>query len=127
MLEISGSPQEVFTDFVRRWISLLAVGCLEEAASLIDEPNNYGFQWGAEDIRKALQGYAKGDMPPHVTNPEDMSGDGRPNLLELSDGSGYLFDYAVPLNGEWSDLMLQFEFLKRPGGYTVVLQNIHVL
>jgi hypothetical protein len=127
MLQISISPLDAFTDFVRRWLSLLAAGRLEEAANLIDEPNSYGLQWGAEDIQKALQDYARSDVSPYVTDPEAMPGDGRPNLLELNDGSGYLFDYAVPLNGEWSDLTLQFEFLKKPGGYVVVLQDIHVL
>jgi hypothetical protein len=127
MLPISGSPLEAFTDFVRRWLSLLAAGRIEEAASLIDEPNSYGLRWSPEDIKKALQDYSVDDVPPHVTDPEGTPGNSRPDLLELSDGSGYLFDYAVPLNGEWSDLTLQFEFLKRSGGYAVVLQDIHVL
>ena len=44
VLEISVSPLAAFTGFVRRWLSLLAAGRLEEAANLIDEPNNYGLQ-----------------------------------------------------------------------------------
>jgi hypothetical protein len=45
----------------------------------------------------------------------------------LQDGTGFQFDYDLPLNGEWSDLTAQFEFLRRSDGYAVVLHDIHVL
>ena len=48
-------------------------------------------------------------------------------LWELADQSGYRLDHDVPLNGQWSDLTAQFEFLRRPGGFAVVLHDLHVL
>jgi hypothetical protein len=47
--------------------------------------------------------------------------------VALSDGSGFSLYHAVPLNGEWSDLTAQFEFLRRPNGLAVVLHDLHVL
>ena len=49
------------------------------------------------------------------------------SLVEFADGRGYSFEYDLPLSGEWSDLTAQFEFLRRPSGYAVVLHDIHVL
>ncbi len=47
--------------------------------------------------------------------------------MPLTDGSGYRLDHDVPINGEWSDLTTQFEFLNWPNGYAMVLQDLHVL
>jgi hypothetical protein len=48
-------------------------------------------------------------------------------VVRIGDGSGYAVDHAVPLNGEWSDLTAQFEFLEEADGFAVVLHDLHVL
>jgi hypothetical protein len=47
--------------------------------------------------------------------------------IEFDDGSGYHFEYDIPLNGEWSDLTAIFRILKTPKGYVVFLNDLHVL
>lgn len=119
-------PDVTFTRFVRGWFCLLARGEFAGAASHLDEPNSYGECWDAERILGVLKDYARSDSV-LVTDPGTIAGDGRPSLVEFADGRGYSFDHVVPLGGKWSDLTAQFEFLRRPSGYAVVLHDIHVL
>jgi hypothetical protein len=119
-------PAVTFTRFARDWFCLLARGAFADAASRLDEPNSYGERWNAEQIQEALRNYAHTEAV-QVSDPDTLAGDGRPSLVEFDDGRGYSFYHAVPLRGEWSDLTAQFEFLRRPQGYAVVLHDIHVL
>ena len=119
-------PVVTFTRFTRDWFRLLARGAFTEAASRLDEPNSYGERWSAERIQSVVRDYAHSDSV-RVADPDAVAGDGRPSLVEFTDGRGYSFDHGVPLGGEWSDLTAQFEFLRRPSGYAVVLHDIHVL
>ena len=119
-------PVVTFTRFARDWFRLLARGDYAGAVARIDEPNSYGQRWDAETIQSVFRDYAR-SAAVSVADPDTIAGDGRPNLGEFTDGSGYWFDHDIPLNGGWSDLTVQFEFLRRPNGYAVVLQNIHVL
>ena len=119
-------PDVTFTRFVRGCFSLLARGEFAGAASHLDEPNSYGERWDAEKIQDVLRDYARSNSVP-VSDPDMIAGDGRASLVEFGDGRGYSFEHVVPLDGEWSDLTAQFEFLRRRGGYAVVLHDIHVL
>jgi len=62
-----------------------------------------------------------------IDAPKSIGGDGRASLVKLNDGSGYSFEYDLPLNGKWSDLTLQFEFRKRGQEFAVVLHGVHTL
>ena len=63
-----------------------------------------------------------------ITDPDEMEGDGRPNSIMFNGLTGFAFDLDLPINGEWSDLSVQFEFIgKRKGYYSVILHDIHVL
>jgi len=127
MIPASTDPPEVtFTRFVRDWFRLLAQGAFVDAASRLDEPNSYGELWNAVKIQIVLRDYARSETV-ELTDPDKIAGDGRPSLIEFADGDGYSFEHDVPLGGEWSDLTAQFEFLRRPNGYAVVLHDIHVL
>lgn len=119
-------PAVTFTRFARDWFSLLARGEFTGAVSRLDEPNSYGERWGAEKIQSTLRDYARSDSV-SVADPDTIAGDGSPSLVEFADGRGYSFEHDVPLGAEWSDLTAQFEFLRRPSGYAVVLHDIHVL
>jgi hypothetical protein len=127
MLPLSADdPIEVFTRFTRDWFRLLAHGLIAEAASRIDNPNSYGVCWNAEKIRDALLDYTCSESV-LVSDPDLLAGDGRPNLVRLNDGVGFSFEQSVPVNGKWSDLTVQFEFMRLPTGYYVTLHDIHVL
>jgi hypothetical protein len=131
-----GTSETELIAFIRRWFALLAVGARSEACAALDEPNIYGQRWGPGDIQRCVEeGFPPGCRF-RVKHPEELrftdpdaatGGDRRPEVMELTDGSGCRVDHDVPLNGEWSDLTAQFEFVKRPGGYAVVLHDLHVL
>src|SRR5262245_36767317 len=102
---IASSPDEpvvAFTRFTRDWFRLLARGAFEDAASQLDEANGYGDQWKEQQIRAAIREYAQSDAA-HVSDPDSISGDGHPSLVEFADGRGYSFEHDVPLDGKWSD------------------------
>jgi hypothetical protein len=123
-----GNHENIFRDFVRNWIRLLSMGKLEEAIKQIDAPNNYGIKWSAESIKKVLRDYVGKGVTFSITDPDEMEGDGRPNLIMFNGLQGFAFDFDLPINGEWSDLTVQFEFIKKSKGYyAVILQDIHVL
>ena len=118
-------PLVVFTRFAREWFKLLSHGAYGAAAGRLDEPNSAGKAWGGAEIREAIHACARGTSL-EVSNPDSMAGDGEPHLEELPGGNGYVFHHAVPLDGEWTEVIVQFEFLRRPEGYAVVLDDIHV-
>jgi len=119
-------PQSVFTNFARSWFRLLAHGKYGEAVLCLDAPNSYGVQWNEDQIRKTLRDYVRADSV-NVTDPDLISTKAHLGLIELKDGRGYTFEHDVPIDGCWSDLTVQFEFLRGPDGYKVVLHDIHVL
>ena len=120
----SESLVTAFTRFIHEWFRLLARGQFEQAAAALDEPTSYGERWSAESIQRALHDYSPDAA---VTDPTLLPPDQHQSLITFSDGRGYAFDCSVPLAGEWSDLTAQFEFLYRPSGFAVVLQDLHVL
>jgi len=123
-----GKHEQIFNEFVRHWIRLLSVGKFEDAVNQIDGPNSYGIEWTEASIRKVIDEYIGEGESYSITDPAEMQGDGRPNLIIFKGLTGFAFDLNLPINEEWSDLTIQFEFIrKRKGYYSVILQNIHVL
>lgn len=45
----------------------------------------------------------------------------------FDDGSGYFMDYDLRTNGEWNDLTLQIEFVKKESGYFAELNDLRTL
>lgn len=136
MIEISATrPQTSILSFVRNWVKLVADGRVGDACKQIDEPNCYGIVWTPTLINDLINSTFDTNSRfrishpdgPVVTNPFQLIEQRDLEVQELENGSGYLFDYDLPLNGEWSDLTAQFEFHKRSGGYAVVLHDLHVL
>ncbi|PAW84134.1 MAG: hypothetical protein B9S33_12405 [Pedosphaera sp. Tous-C6FEB] len=119
-------PGVTFTRFVRGWFRLLAQEAFAVAISQLDEPTSYGERWNPAKLQGVIQDYARSQSV-RVSDPATLAGDGSPSLVKFTDGRGFSFEHYVPLDGEWSDLTAQFEFLHRPGGYAVVLHDIHVL
>ena len=108
------------------WLQQLSADNWGKVIGMLDDPNSYGVKWGEAEIRNSINAYSR-SKPWAVSDPKSLDISGHTSFGEFNDGSGYWFDYDIPLNGEWSDLTAQFEFKKRGNGYAVVLHNIHVL
>jgi len=133
MIEIGRTPEAQLIEFVRSWFALLARGAWEEALTLVDEPNTYGIRWTRESIGDLLQEtfgpgtrFAMERGTPTFTDPGLAKGTPRHTFGKFDDG-GFWLDHDVPVNGIYSDLTAQFEFLPRPEGFAVRLQDLHVL
>ena len=135
MLPLSNTPEEAFRRFVLNWMKLLAQSRLEEACRLLDQPNSYGLVWTPQRIVAAVEEeFGDGSRfrkqhPEGIVFTDSDELQGQPVRAEgqLADGAGYWLDCTVPLNHQPSDLTAQFEFLKRPDGFAVVLHDLHVL
>lgn len=133
MIELSPeSASQLIVAFVKGWIKLLAEGRFDEACARIDEPNRYGITWTPSLIQETVNTIFSpktGDhrKAPIFTDPFELEEQREIEVMQFDDKRGYFFDYDVPLNGEWSDLTAQFEFLQRPNGYAVVLHDLHVM
>jgi hypothetical protein len=118
-------PQSDALQFVLRWFELIAEGKWTEALSLIDLPSSYGQAWTRAEIEAQLAEY--GPAGARLTSPATATGHSHTNTGRFDDRSGFYLDCDFPLNGTWSDLSAQFEFLEVNGRYSVRLQDIHVL
>lgn len=136
MLDLDLGPVDAqLFAFVRDWFGLVADGRGAEACALLDEPNSYGDRWTAERILALVDeifGPGSRFREPHpggpkITNSAETPGCPNVNFGAFEDGSGFWVDHDVPLNGEWSDLTAQFEFLWRGERLAVVLHDLHVL
>lgn len=136
MIDISPqAPSQSIVAFVKGWMKLLAEGRFEEACAMIDQPHGYGITWTPGLIRQTVNATCSPETTfyqfhpegPIFTNPFELEEQREIKVVKYDDGSGYTFNYDVPLNGQWSDLTARFEFLKRANGYAVVLQDLHVL
>ena len=131
----SADPAPEFLAFVRAWLDMLAEAQLAEACAQLDRPNSYGLTWTAAAIRQLLTDTfgpgtrfgAQHPDGPTFTRTASASGSPRVKIGAFTGGSGYWMDHDVPLNGEWSDLTAQFEFIREPHGFLVVLHDLHVL
>jgi hypothetical protein len=136
MLDVDSRPVDAqLVSFVRQWFDLMADGRASAACALLDEPNSYGIRWTPEQILAVVHetfgaGTAFGAQHPGgpvFTRPAETAGNPHANFGSIADDSGFWIDHAVPLNGQWSDLTAQFEFLRRGDRLAVVLHDLHVL
>jgi hypothetical protein len=89
---------------------------------MFDEPNEYDQVW-TPAIMTSLMHETFGPETRHdLVEPVN-----RFEVLPFADGSGYSYDYDVPLKGEWSDVTALFDFKLRPGGLAAILHDLHVL
>ena len=123
-----GNHQNIFKEFARSWIRLLSNGKFKEAIKQIDAPNSNGFEWSIKSVQRVLEDYVGKGVDFSITDPNEMEGDGRPNLFMFKGLQCFALDINLPINGEWSDLTVQFEFIKKGKGYySVILNDIKVL
>lgn len=121
-----GQHENIFREFAWNWIRLLSVGNFEEAIKQIDAPNDYGVEWSEKLIQEVLENYVGKGVGFSITDPNEIEGDGRPNTVMFIGLQSFALGLDLPINGEWSDLRVQFEFNgKGKGYYSVILRDIH--
>jgi hypothetical protein len=108
-----------------QWFELIAAGNWTEALALIDSPSSYGQTWSRAEIEARLAEYGPAGV--QLTSPATATGERHSNTGRFNDRSGFYLDCDMPLDGKWSDLSAQFEFLEINGQYSVALQDIHVV
>jgi hypothetical protein len=129
------NPLKDIKAFVHSWLKLLAAGRTDEAMQQIDEPNRNGDALTFNDLRVIInETFCEGTIfrQQHpgdlfISNPDELEDNGEAHLYAYDDGSEYTLEHSLPLNGEWSDLTLDFEFRKRNDRYTVALNDLHVM
>jgi hypothetical protein len=121
--------------FVQDWFDLISDGNIKEACKEIDKPNCYGIIWTPGKIEEIIKDEfgpetVFGQAHPNgvcFSTIHDTQGTFRADVLKFDDGSGYSVEHDVPLNGEWSDLTAQFEFIGDKAEFEVILHDLHVL
>jgi len=125
---VDADPEPALRSAAFTWIRLIAQGHSQEAMAMLDEPNSYGELWDWKKVQEVVRdAFGHTGKPLVVTEPDTAIGRHRYDAIPFSDSSGYSVEMYLPLDGEWSDLTLQFEFLRRPAGLAMVLHDIHVL
>ena len=133
MIEVGEKPEAELVGFVRGWFTLLARGEWERALAAIDEPHSSGGRWTKDRLMEVLHDvfgpstrFGAEHGAARFSDPEVATGTAHYSFGRL-DAGGFWVDHDVPLNGVFSDLTAQFEFLPRPGGFAVLLHDLHVL
>jgi len=121
----SNNKESELKVYCQKWLALIAAGDFSSASKLIDVPNCYGLSWGKNEITEVLNGYY-GELIKFEIENNDIA-ICEPNYIEKSDGS-LLYDFNLPINGEITDLTIQFEFnLIKNAQFEVAIHDIHVL
>ena len=111
--------------YCQKWLSLLSQGDFDQAFELVAVPNIYGVRWGQKEITEAIADYFNQELVFEVNNIGISLC--TPEFLECDDGS-YLYGFYFPVNGEVTDLTVEFEFRPVNGDeYSSTINDIHVL
>ena len=111
MIQVSSdSPQQELGIFCQRWLSLMSSSDFESAASLIDAPNSYGLSWDEHQIFGVLTDYFDASIDLKIDN--EKIENCAPSFFKRNDG-GLPYEFNLPVNGELTDLTVQFEFNPR--------------
>ncbi len=126
MIKITTNDKESeLKAYCQKWLAFLSVGDFANAGNLVDARNCYNLSWGKKEIIDVLTDYY-GESINFDIHHYDIA-DCEPNFLERNDG-GLLYDFNLPINGELTDLTVQFEFNpKQNSQFEVVIHDIHVL
>ena len=126
MIKIKDNRKESrLKEYCQEWLAFLATGNYERAGKLVDSKNCYGLSWGKQEISDVIFDYFHEQIDFEINNFNITECE--PNYLERNDG-GFLYDFNIPINGELTDLTVQFEFNpKAQGQFEVVIHDIHVL
>jgi len=136
MITVVGSePERIIVDWMASWFDLLGAGELAEACEQLDLPAGDGRAWTPARLLAELEDHFGPGTGFHRLHPEGpkftaasvATGIARASVTALNDGSGFIADHAVPLNGEFSDLSGLFDFRWSGPALLIALYDLHVL
>jgi hypothetical protein len=114
--------------YIRSWFDLIASGGITDACNQLDEPNRAGIVWTPQKIidviSKAL--HIKNDSVV-ITSTSSCSGSPEGRIFRLLNGSGFVVEHQIPLNGQYCEVTAMFEFLWRGKALAFTLDGLHVL
>lgn len=118
-----GKEQDCFIDFAEKALGMLAKEKYGAFLAVFDSS-----RLTEQDLTSALQYLDETRPVLKIDDPARVKGKKKEiGLVALCDGSGYRMDYDLTTDGEKNDLTLQLEFLRKGNGYTVSLDDLHVL
>ena len=117
---------------VERWVELLAADRFDDALALLAPRPD----WTVKLLKTVIGNYGfiepRGDGKTFTVSPIAAAKGDRPRAelvwldRERNDLLGYVC-FALPLNGEWSDVTALFDLLASPSGVVLALDDVHVL
>jgi hypothetical protein len=111
--------------FAREWVRYVARHGLDDAMRLIDRrPKDP--PWSEEFVRKISESHFDDGLSCVITDPDEFD-DLRVEAYRYNDDSGFAVDHDLAMNHKRSDFTALFEFKKTPDGYSIFLEDIHVL
>lgn len=117
--------EEELRSYCQKWLGFLSQRQFDEAEKLISSPNSYGTRWGRREIEEAVVDYFGEEVGLDVQNVPIATCS--PEFLKCNDGS-YLYGFYFPVNGEITDLTVEFEFnLVKAREFSATINDIHVL
>ncbi|HAC46428.1 MAG TPA: hypothetical protein DCF65_10215 [Chloroflexi bacterium] len=129
----SDANDDVIVSAIEEWVDLLAAGKIEEATAWLFQPPNAAQPMTAELIDQLIVDYWW-DAPPvgdrhRVTARASAAGRGpRTAIVRLTvDPTAGSVDYALPVDGKWSDLTAILEFRRLDDATVISLDHLHVL
>jgi len=133
VIALGEHPEEQLVAFAREWFGLVARAEWGAALRMIDEPSSYGIRWTREAIIELVRDvfgpetrFAAAFGSPVFSGPDLATGNPHPRVGAF-DAGGFWLHYDVPLNGAFSDLTAQFEFMPRGDRFAAILHDMHVL
>jgi hypothetical protein len=127
------ASDEMILAAVRRWIGLLAADDVEVAVQFLYQGEGAGsLGASASSLRAAIARYEPGEPlrqePARVTPAETAGGPLNPleEVFRREDGTVSSVEFALPINGEWSELVAFFDVVTVPDGLALTLQDVYV-
>lgn len=124
---------EMILAAVRRWIALLAADDVEAAVRFLYQGEGAGsLAASASSLRAGIARYEPGEPlrqePARVTPAETAGGPFDPlaEVFRREDGTVSSVDFALPINGEWSELVAFFDVVTVPDGLALTLRDAYV-
>ena len=117
---------------IRRWVGLLAADGVEAAVEFLSPEGANSMATTAPDLRAWISRYEPGapllNQPARVSPAETAAGPMQPveEVFRADDGTLLSVDYALPVNGEWSELVAFFDAVRVPGGLALALRDMYV-
>ena len=127
------ATDEMILAAVRRWVGLLAVDDVEAAVRFLYQGDGAGsIGADASSLRACIAQYEPGEPlsrePARVTPAETATGPFQPlqEVFRRDDGTVSSVDFALPINGQWSELVAFFDVVSVPTGLALALRDAYV-